>query len=552
MATVPRKFAAPSGDVADHPVRLVGLRDSASDKSKPPFLVERRDQDFVAGLLADLQDDTTRAALLGQGPGVDPASGRARLFAPVQRVFNVAVIEAFCDEPGQPRVDRAKIESAGMVLRRVDRGPGGTGYRAWIKAGTKFFGWQAVDEDVDPAADKRAPAASVGHPYLNALLPSNKRVRRAGADSLGDVEVTEHVIPLFVAPPDVCVKARKTFLFGTVPVSSDERTESDPVSPHYGQTPGERADLAAHLVNYLRAGAKRPFTLAGQVFTTEWVLAAAPSPEGTPDKARFRQIDSHTLKLLVQQLHIEFDAFGTSVPSCGLRALLDQIHVEYDSSVSGVTRTTTESAGAFLEKVRDVLLTAVPGATFTVPHRWGAVSAALADSIFSKVLQCLDDQYRKLKPGKSRFERDNSTDPEPAYVVRCFIRIKPEHPGCPSRLVWSACSKEFTIAPWYESAGTPPTLVPLPDLFDRNLLKKLKPGVAFVLPPKLAGLLKSDPMKLRDGEGGGIDIGWICSFSIPIITLCAFIVLMIFLQILNLIFFWLPFLKICIPFPKKS
>jgi hypothetical protein len=41
----------------------------------------------------------------------------------------------------------------------------------------------------------------------------------------------------------------------------------------------------------------------------------------------------------------------------------------------------------------------------------------------------------------------------------------------------------------------------------------------------------------------------ICSFSIPIITLCALIVLMIFLSLLNIIFWWMPFLKICFPIP---
>ena len=87
-----------------------------------------------------------------------------------------------------------------------------------------------------------------------------------------------------------------------------------------------------------------------------------------------------------------------------------------------------------------------------------------------------------------------------------------------------------------------------------NGMLGLKPNVAFVLPATLANLLQADPKKLRDGDpagAGSLDLGWICSFSIPIISLCAFIVLNIFLQLLNLIFFWLPFLKICIPFPKK-
>jgi hypothetical protein len=158
-----------------------------------------------------------------------------------------------------------------------------------------------------------------------------------------------------------------------------------------------------------------------------------------------------------------------------------------------------------------------------------------------------------LKPGKGRFEAD-SREADARYVLRAFIRLKPEQPGCPARIVWSPYSEEFTIAPWFESAGQPPTMVELPDLFDRNVLKSLKPNVAFTVPSKLATLIAGDPKKLRDGEGNegdGLGLAWICSFSIPIITICAFIILSIFLSLFNLIFWWLPFLKICIPFPKK-
>jgi hypothetical protein len=43
--------------------------------------------------------------------------------------------------------------------------------------------------------------------------------------------------------------------------------------------------------------------------------------------------------------------------------------------------------------------------------------------------------------------------------------------------------------------------------------------------------------------------GTICSLSIPIITLCAFILLIIFVTLLNIVFGWLPFFKICFPIP---
>jgi hypothetical protein len=59
---------------------------------------------------------------------------------------------------------------------------------------------------------------------------------------------------------------------------------------------------------------------------------------------------------------------------------------------------------------------------------------------------------------------------------------------------------------------------------------------------------------LSEGEvdGPGIGIGMICSLSIPIITLCAFMVLMIFIALLNIIFWWMPFFKICFPIPMPA
>ena len=121
--------------------------------------------------------------------------------------------------------------------------------------------------------------------------------------------------------------------------------------------------------------------------------------------------------------------------------------------------------------------------------------------------------------------------------------------------MWSDYSEPFNIAPWFESSGAAVPVIPLPDLMDRAQLARVRPTVAFALPPKLAALLRTDPKDLRDGKGSGrngLGLGWICSFSLPIITLCAFIVLNIFLQLFNLIFWWLPMLKICIPIPKAK
>jgi hypothetical protein len=50
------------------------------------------------------------------------------------------------------------------------------------------------------------------------------------------------------------------------------------------------------------------------------------------------------------------------------------------------------------------------------------------------------------------------------------------------------------------------------------------------------------------GSAGG-SFGTICSLSIPIITIVAFILLIVIATLLDLIFRWLPFLIACFPVP---
>jgi hypothetical protein len=104
-------------------------------------------------------------------------------------------------------------------------------------------------------------------------------------------------------------------------------------------------------------------------------------------------------------------------------------------------------------------------------------------------------------------------------------------------------------------------------------LRKHARGTAFVLSDMLCGQVQRAkglgfidlvrqvlPWPLHKdidtGDGGGcknsngVDIGMICSLSIPIVTLCALILLMIIVALLDFIFRWLPFLAFCFPVPK--
>ena len=88
-------------------------------------------------------------------------------------------------------------------------------------------------------------------------------------------------------------------------------------------------------------------------------------------------------------------------------------------------------------------------------------------------------------------------------------------------------------------------------------LRKFPRNVAFQLSDNLRKQMQKAGKELDEigkGDSSGINIGVICSFSIPIITIVALILLMLFVFILNIVFWWLPFFRICFPLllPSKK
>lgn len=151
-----------------------------------------------------------------------------------------------------------------------------------------------------------------------------------------------------------------------------------------------------------------------------------------------------------------------------------------------------------------------------------------------------------VAPGEGRYDEIGRR-----YRLRTFARVR-RSDGCPPDLVWSAASAPFTIVPWYASSDVAPVRITLPDVTDKKVLKKLKPDVTFVVPPKIHALFEVDDLdNLKSFKGNGLGVGWrwLCGFNIPIITVCAILVLSIFLNLFNFIFAWLPFVRICIPIP---
>src|SRR5262249_30660476 len=116
----------------------------------------------------------------------------------------------------------------------------------------------------------------------------------------------------------------------------------------------------------------------------------------------------------------------------------------------------------------------------------------------------------------------------------------------------------FTIAGFFDlDAPARPITIAMPIDTSIKDLRKLRKNVSFLLSNELRQQMNrvTDLKNALDGkfaDGESFDIGLICSFSIRIITICALLVLMIFISLLNIVFWWRPFLRICFPIPVKA
>ena len=145
---------------------------------------------------------------------------------------------------------------------------------------------------------------------------------------------------------------------------------------------------------------------------------------------------------------------------------------------------------------------------------------------------------------------------ESKYVLRCAYRrpeCKPPHPDVVSRP-----SQPFRIASFFD-LDAPARSITIAMPIDTSIkdLRKLRKNVSFLLSNELRSQMNrvtnmKDAMDGKFADGENLDIGLLCSFSIPVITICALIVLMIFISLLNIVFWWMPFLRICFPIALEA
>jgi hypothetical protein len=139
------------------------------------------------------------------------------------------------------------------------------------------------------------------------------------------------------------------------------------------------------------------------------------------------------------------------------------------------------------------------------------------------------------------------------YIIRC-VYLRPQ---CKCS-VFSQPSQQFLLTNYFDSDAPARRIqVALPVDATAAGLRKYDKGVAFMVSDQLRNQMQrvaslNDLSNGNIGSSGGFTLGTICSFSIPIITICAFILLFVIVIALNLVFFWIPFFRICFPIPEES
>ncbi|MFL6227732.1 MAG: hypothetical protein ACJ741_03020 [Pyrinomonadaceae bacterium] len=156
------------------------------------------------------------------------------------------------------------------------------------------------------------------------------------------------------------------------------------------------------------------------------------------------------------------------------------------------------------------------------------------------------------------------------FRIRCVYQRPLCGPIDPPLL--SAPTREFQLAGFFDpDAPARPIRIGLPIDTSPAGLRKFDKNTAFMMSDMLCGqvarmkgltlgdLIRTvlpwplhKDLSVPDGGAcvqGGLEVGMICSLSIPIITICALILLMIIVSLLDIIFHWMPFFLICFPLP---
>jgi len=485
---------------------------------------------------------------------------------PLHRAFHVVSCEVVCDRVGSPAFDPQRITSAGFVIRRA----GGPRPQAWMLEDGEAVGWQEAPTDQrDPDVHRRLRARGV----LNG----------GGQGAFSG----EQVHPLHVHNTRDASGKVHTLLYGYLPLGGFyyERGDASPFDPASAR---EVEEAAAQSLSWPMGFRVPPGHSGDRTWLPEH---ARPVTGGRPSLAMFE-----LLRLLVNRYHLgerelpenealeehcrslwfhDVGNLPASLRDAGYDEGNHQLYLPfrrldlYSYLQACFARGENNPLVRWIvEQERTVErageLNQTPGLA-ALPASSGQEALDLTLFMLASDAQ----ELRSLLDQRLRNQQLAQVKEIPlpkftqgagdVYQVVPFVRYRDCH-GC-EKVQWAetgARSIVFRVAAPFDPEASRPSLIQMPSLAD--LKRGLARGASLITPADTFKLMNS--LKFNKGIGpdalpdkppaSGLDVQWICSFSLPVITLVAMLLLMIMISLLNIIFFWLPWVRICLPFPKMK
>jgi hypothetical protein len=524
------------------------------------------DAEFVSRFQKDirlLRQDGPQFSAWQEEERHSPFGTQPVLRLPLHRAFHIVCCEVVCDRLGQPALDPARVTSAGFVIRRV----GGGREQAWMLEEGEALGWQDAPTGLrDPDLHRRLCASGVLHPR---------------ADS--PAYTGEETHPLHVLNATDAAGKRHTLLFGYLPLGGS----------YFLRDTAGAFDAASQQQVQAAAGESLPWPYGyRKPLDTAWRPEhARPLDQGRPGKAMFE-----LLRVLVNRFHLGEAGIAANEP---LERLARQIGLYDEAAMPAALRgqsfnaaTQTHYAGYRRSTLGAYLRESFAQGGDNPLVRWIVLQERAIDAAggldklpqldllpaapgsghlgYSLLMLSADAQeFRELLGQRLRDQALAQAREIPLpkftqtaddlYEAVPFVRALNDQGK--EQIQWADArsrSIRFRVAAPFDPEASRPSMIQMPGLAD--LKRGLAKGAALITPADTFDLMNrlklnkgASPDALPEGDSGpGLGLQWICSFSLPVITLVAMILLMIMISLLNIIFFWLPWVRICLPFPKLN
>ncbi|HEX8454340.1 MAG TPA: hypothetical protein VF647_19830 [Longimicrobium sp.] len=530
------------------------------------------------------------------GPAAVPAGETLKLYQPVHGRFYLVTASLGCRVPGLPEhtVDLASGETVSFVLRRLatDDATGARTEMAWVK-GEAAYGWTVAATAAPLDAEERLPmfgtffdADDLKRRVFAGFIPVDRREQYVGARDVTpakDDDAAPSPAPGTVAPVstedsrvlefqrsvlDPWVGLRDWYAIETANVADHTRVDA-------ARTAAEQA--SALVLLDLATFVRQELPDVWDAFVTPALAASLPAAQrafhdafaftlwnrnsaGTGAvSSTFRQalLDADDSREDLENATLTVGAPPSFPAGYAARLLTVDPAIDPVTTTTGLYPPDTRSAIAADKVKLNTLLDRSNSLPEDVPgvHRRPIVQK-LMDALYEVDVAAGASGGATATAGEA--QRPPTLAPlnaqgDDAYVVRCVYA----RPRCGKRSppVVSDASAEFRLAGFFDADAPQRAIrVAMPVDTSPAALRKYDRNVAFLLSDELRKQMSrvKGMKELMDGEVGnpsGLNISVICSLSIPIITICALIVLMLMVSLLNIVFFWLPFFISCFPVP---